>query len=161
MVKDGKKASFTLKSYSGFTYVSRALEVIQQNLSDIGIEVKLELSDWSAFYPSLLDDSMDMDLMNWNWNDAGVMAVLWRTPGYRGHMPDDPELDKLLDDLQTTMDPVKRAEISKQAQQMLLEKMVAVPVQSNWTIYALRSNVQDYHLDFFGMPLMGDIWLSK
>jgi peptide/nickel transport system substrate-binding protein len=161
LVKDGKKASFVIKSYSGFTYVTRALEVIQQNLKDIGIETKIELSDWSAFFPSLLNDDLDMDLMNWNWNDAGVMNVLWRSPGYRGHMPDDPELDKMLDDLQTTMDPVKRAEISKQVQQMLLEKMVAVPVQSNWTIYALRSNVQDYHLDFFGMPLMGDIWLSK
>jgi ABC-type transport system substrate-binding protein len=102
-----------------------------------------------------------MDLMNWNWNDAGVMNVLWRSPGYRGHMPEDPELDKALDDLQITMDPVKRAELSKQVQQMLLEKMVVVPVQSNWTISALRANVMDYHLDFFGMPLMGDIWLSE
>lgn len=159
--KDGKKASFLIKSYSGYTYVTRALEVIQQNLMDIGIETEIELSDWGAFYPSLLEDSLDMDLMNWNWDDAGVMAVLWRSPGYRGHMPEDAELDKVLDELQTTMDPAKRAEISKQAQQMLLEKMVVVPVQANWTIYALRSNVQDYHLDFFGMPLTCDICLSK
>ncbi len=161
LVKDGKRASFLIKSYSGFTYVIRTLEVIQQNLKDIGIETRIELSDWSAFYPSLLEDDLEMDLMNWNWDDPGVMNVLWRSPGYRGHIPPDPELDKVLDDLQSTLDPVKRAEISKEAQRLLLEKMIAVPIQSNWGITAIRSDVQDYHLDFFGMPLVGDIWLTK
>lgn len=161
LVKDGKRASFLIKSYSGFTYVIRTLEVIQQNLKDIGIETEIELSDWSAFYPSLLEDDLEMDLMNWNWDDPGVMNVLWRSPGYRGHIPEDPEMDKVLDELQTTLDPVKRAEISKLAQQMLLERMIAVPIQSNWSISAINSKVQDFHLDFFGMPLVGDIWLSK
>ncbi len=161
LVKDGQRASWTIKSYSGYTYVSRSLEVIQQNLADIGIETRIELSDWSAFYPSLLEDSLDMDMMRWSEYDAVMMNALWRSPGYRGHMPVDAAQDKLLDDMQTAMDPVKRAEISKQAQQMLLENMVVVPIQANWVISAIRSNVQDYHLDFFGYPLMADIWLAK
>jgi len=102
-----------------------------------------------------------MDMMRWSEYDAVMLNALWRSPGYRGHMPADPDLDKLLDDLQTAMDPTKRAEISSQAQQMLLEKMVVVPIQSNWVISVLRSNVQDYHLDFWGYPLMADVWLSK
>jgi peptide/nickel transport system substrate-binding protein len=161
LVKDGQRASWTIKSYSGYTYVTRSLEVIQQNLKDVGIEAKIELSDWSAFYPSLLDDSLDMDMMRWSWADCSVLTVLWRSPGYRGHMPPDAELDSLLDQLLTTMDPVKRDEVSKQAQQMLLEKMVAVPLQANWIISAVRSNVQGYHLDYFGMPLVVDLYLSK
>ncbi len=161
LVKDGVRASWTIKSYSGYAYVTRSLEVIQQNLKDIGIETKLEISDWSAFYPSLLDNNLDMDMMRWSWSDAGVLNVLWRSPGYRGHMPADPELDTVLDQLMTTMDPVKRAEVSRQAQQMLLEKAVAVPLQSNWIISAVRSNVMDYHLDYFGMPLAVDMYLKK
>lgn len=161
LVKDGMRASWTIKSYSGFAYVNRSLEVIQQNLKDIGIETKIELSDWSAFYPSLLEDSLDMDMMRWSWSDSGVLNVLWRSPGYRGHMPEDPVLDPVLDQLMTTMDPVKRAEVSRQAQQMLLEKMVAVPLQSNWIISAVRSNVMGYHLDYFGMPLIVDMYLKK
>ena len=159
--KDGVKASWVIKSYSGYAYVNRSLEVIQQNLKDIGIETKIELSDWSAFYPSLLEDSLDMDMMRWSWSDPGVLTVLWRAPGYRGHMAEDPELDSLLDKLMTTMDPNQRAEISKQAQQMLLEKMIAIPLQSNWLINAVRSNVMGYHLDYFGMPLVVDMYLSE
>jgi peptide/nickel transport system substrate-binding protein len=162
LVKDGMKASWLIKSYSGYNYVTRSLEVIQQNLRDVGIEAKIELSDWSAFYPSLLDDSLEMDMMNWSEYDAGsLMKALWRSPGYRGHLPENPALDKLLDDMQTTLDPVKRNEISRQVQQMLLENMIAVPIQSNWAISVIRSNVQDYHLDFWGYPVMTDIWLSK
>jgi ABC-type transport system substrate-binding protein len=63
--------------------------------------------------------------------------------------------------MQITMDPVKRADISSQTQQMLLENMVVVPIQSNWVISVVRSNVQDYHLDFWGYPIMADIWVSK
>ncbi len=161
LVKDGKKASWVIKSYSGYAYVNRSLEVIQQNLKDIGIETSIELSDWSAFYPSLLDDSLDMDMMRWSEYDAGMLKALWRSPGYRGHMPENPELDKALDELQTTMDPAKRIEISKLAQQLLIENMVVVPIQSNWINTVIRSNVKDYHLDFWGYPLMSDIWLSK
>jgi peptide/nickel transport system substrate-binding protein len=161
LVKDGVKASWTIKSFSGYTYVTRSLEVIQQNLADVGIQVKLELSDWSAFFPSLLDNSLDMDMMRWSWNDPGVLTVLWRSPGYRGHMPADATQDALLDSLLTTMDPAKRAEISSQAQALLLQNMVAVPLQANWIIYAVRSNVQDYHLDYMGLPLIVDTWLTK
>lgn len=162
LVKDGQRASWTIKSYSGYNYVIRSLEVIQQNLADVGIETKIELSDWSAFYPSLLDASLDMDMMRWSEYDAGsLMTALWRSPGYRGHMPVNAALDTLLDNMQITMDPVKRADISSQTQQMLLENMVVVPIQSNWVISVVRSNVQDYHLDFWGYPIMADIWVSK
>lgn len=161
LVKDGMRASWVIKSYSGYSYINRSLEVVQQNLLDIGIETTIELSDWSALYPSLLDDSLDMDMMRWSEYDAVMLNALWRSPGYRGHMPENPALDKLLDDLQTAMDPDERAEISRQAQQMLLENMVVVPIQSNWVISVVRSNVQDYHLDFWGYPIMADIWLYK
>ncbi len=161
LVKDGMRASWTIKSYSGYTYVTRTLEVIQQNLQAVGIETKLEISDWSAFFPSLLDNSTDMDLMRWGWNDPGVLTVLWRSPGYRGHMPADATQDALLDSLLTTMDPAKRAEIASQAQDMVLQNMVAVGIQADWTMVAVRANVQDYHLDFLGLPLMVDVWLSK
>jgi ABC-type transport system substrate-binding protein len=76
-------------------------------------------------------------------------------------MPENAALDTLLDKMQITMDPAKRAEVSSQAQQMLLENMVVVPIQSNWVISVVRANVQDYHLDFWGYPIMADIWVSK
>ena len=159
--KNGQPAKWELRSYSGFAYNDRTMEIIQQNFKAIGIQLTLNTSDWSAFFPSLLKKDWDMAVMNWDWSDQGVLNVLWRSPGYRGHLPPDPELDPVLDNLQSTMDPAKRLDYTKQAQQLLLQKMIAVPIQSNWTVNVLQSNVRDYHFDHLGYVVPGDIWLAK
>ena len=159
--KDGEPASFELSSYSGYTYVIRTMEILQQNFLDVGIEITLKQSDWGAFYPGLKKDSLDMDLMRWGWGDMDVMTVLFRSPGHRGHMPEDAELDAVLDAIETTMDYEARLEIARVAQKMLLERMVIIPIQSDWTLYALDATVQDFHGDHYGYVIPGDIWFEK
>ena len=159
--KDGEPASFELSSYSGYTYVIRTMEILQQNFLDVGIEVTLKQSDWGAFYPGLKKDSLDMDLMRWGWGDMDVMTVLFRSPGHRGHMPEDAELDAVLDAIETTMDYEARLEIARVAQKMLLERMVIIPIQSDWTLYALDATVRDFHGDHYGYVIPGDIWFEK
>lgn len=159
--KDGKPAKFLIRSYAGFTHIQRTLEVIQDNLKDLGIEVKLELSDWGAFYPSLLNDDWDMDLMRWTWGDAVVLSDLFRSPGHRGHLPPDPEIDDVLDRCDTTMDPALRNACVSEAQKVLLQKMIAVPILTNWAMYVTRGEVRDYTIDYSGYLIPGDVWLEK
>lgn len=159
--KDGNPAKFVIKSYSGYTSITRTLEVIQANLKDIGIEVTLETSDWGAFYPSLMEDTWDMDLMRWTWNDAAVLSDLFRSPGHREKLAADPEIDEVLDRCDTTMDTALRTECISEAQKVLLEKMIIVPVQTNWSMYATLKSVQDYTIDFSGYLIPGDVWLQK
>ncbi len=159
--KDGQKASFGMWSYSGYTYVIRSLEILQQNFQDVGIQINIKQSDWGAFYPSLKKDSLDMDLMRWTWGDMDVLTVLFRSPGHRGHMPADPEMDALLDSIETTMNYAERVDIAHQAQILLMQKMVVVPIQADWTLYALNAKVRDFHGDHYGYLLPGDIWFEK
>ena len=159
--KDGQAAKWELRSYAGFAYNDRTMEIIQSNFKDIGIELTLQTSDWGVFFPSLLTKDWDMAVMNWDWSDAGVLNVLWRSPGYRGHLPADPELDPVLDSVQSTMDPDKRLEYAKEAQKLLLQKMIAVPIQSNWSVTVQQANVRDFHYDYIGYIVPGDIWLEK
>jgi len=159
--KDGQPAKFLIRSYAGYTHIQRTLEVIQDNLKDLGIEVELELADWGAFYPSLLETDWDMDLMRWTWGDPVVMSDLFRSPGHRGHLPPDPEIDDVLDRCDTTMDPDLRAACASEAQRVLLEKMLAVPILTNWAMYVTRGEVRDYTIDFSGYLLPGDVWLEK
>jgi peptide/nickel transport system substrate-binding protein len=159
--KNGEIASFEMRSYSGYTYVIRTLEILQQNFLDVGIEITLKQSDWGAFYPSLKNDKLDMDLMRWGWGDMDVMTVLFRSPGHRGHMPADAELDAVLDQIETTMDYDARLDIARQAQVLLLQRMVIIPIQSDWTLYALNASVRDFHGDHYGYVIPGDIWFEK
>ncbi|MBI4731435.1 MAG: hypothetical protein HY781_04785 [Chloroflexi bacterium] len=159
--KDGEIASFEMWSYTGYTYVPRTLEVIQQNFLDVGIEIEIKLSDWGAFYPSLKRDGLDMDLMRWTWGDMDVMTVLFRSPGHRGHIPEDAELDAVLDAIETTMDFEQRLDLARQAQTLLLGRMLIVPIQADWTMYALSADVRDFHTDYFGYLIAGDLWIEK
>ena len=160
--KDGEPAQFLIRSYSGFTHIDRTLEVIQDNLGDIGIEAELETSDWGAFYPSLLEhDEWDMDLMRWTWSDPVVLSDLFRSPGHRETLADNPEIDSVLDRCDTTMDPAVRAVCVGEAQQVLLEEMITAPILTNWAMYATQGNVQDYTIDYLGYLLPGDIWLES
>lgn len=159
--KDGQKASFGMWSYSGYTYVIRTLEILQQNFKAVGIEINIKQSDWGAFYPSQKKDTLDMDLMRWTWGDMDVMTVLFRSPGDRGHIPPDAELDKVLDSIETTMDPVQRIDLAHQAQVLLLQRMLIIPIQADWTMYALKASVRDFHGDHYGYIIPGDIWFQK
>jgi peptide/nickel transport system substrate-binding protein len=158
--KDGQNASFEMRSYSGYTYVTRTLEILQQDFLDVGIEITIKQSDWGAFYPSLKNDSLQMDLMRWTWGDVDVLSVLFRSPGHRGHLPEDAELDAVLDSLDTTMDYDQRIEIVKEAQRLLLQKMIVVPIQSDWSMYAIQANIMDFHTDHTYI-IPGDIWFQK
>jgi peptide/nickel transport system substrate-binding protein len=159
--KDGKPAEFEMRSYTGYTYVIRTLEILQQNFADVGIKLKITQADWGVFYVALKLNSLDMDLMRWTWGDMDVMTVLFRSPGHTGHAPADAELDGVLDALETTMDYNQRIELAKQAQVLLLQKMIIVPVQADWMMFATKANLHDFHFDRTGNIIPGDIWFEK
>jgi peptide/nickel transport system substrate-binding protein len=159
--KDGKSANFELRSYTGYTYITRSLEVFQKNLQDIGIKATPSLTDWGAFYPSLTKKDWDIAMIGWNWGDANVLKVLFRSPGHRGQIPADGTLDPVLDSLDTTMDPAQRIKIASEAQKLILQKYLVVPIQCAWNMFAIQANVMDLHYDHYGYFLMGDLWIQK
>jgi peptide/nickel transport system substrate-binding protein len=160
--KDGIPAKFEIRSYAGFTHIVRTLEIVQDNLKDLGIEVEIELADWGAFYPSLLEnDDWDMDLMRWTETDASVLTSLFRSPGHREKLSANPKVDDVLDRCDSTMDPDLRMECVAEAQQVLLDEMIAVPIITNWNIFVTGGNVKDYTLDYYGGLIPGDVWLEK
>ena len=160
--KDGQPAKFVVRSYAGFNHIVRTLEVVQANLKNIGIEIEIELSDWGAFYDSLWEaDTWHMELMRWTWPDAIVMHTLFRSPGHFEKLPEDPEIDDVLDKVATTMDPEVRAQYISEAQKVILEKATVIPILTNWAMFATQSYVEDYTLDFNGALIPGDVWLSK
>ncbi len=159
--KDGKPAKFELRSYTGYAYVTRSIEVIQSNLKAVGIDVNIALSDWGAFYPSLLKKDWDIAMIGWNWGDANVLKVLFRSPGHRGQIPPDPVLDPVLDSIDTTMDPAQRLKIASEAQKLILQRYLVTPIQCAWSMYAIQANIMDFHYDHYGYFLPGDIWFEQ
>ncbi len=159
---DGNPLKFKLTSYAGFTHITRTLEVVQANLKAIGIEVTLETAEWGAFYASLQEPNADWDieLMRWTDRDPSILSNIFRSPGHIMVYPEGP-WDEVLDRCDATMDPTERAVCVGEAQKLLIENAMSVPILSNWLMYAVRKEVQDYHLDYLSYLLPSDIWIQE
>jgi len=157
LYKDRKAARFVLRSYSGNEAISRSLAVIQNNLKAIGIEVRIDTSDWGAFYPSLLKGDWDMALLRWTSSDPSVLSDLFRSPGHRAGLPPNPLVDSVLDRCNASVLPAVRFKCVSEAQAVLLDSLVAMPVASSWAIVATSSRIRGYVVDGQGYLLPGDI----
>jgi len=158
----GAPVVWKVTSYAGFTHINRTLEVVQANLKDLGIEMVIETAEWGAFYASLQepDADWDMELMRWTDRDPSILSNIYRSPGHIGTYPAGP-WDEVLDRCDATMDPAERFDCIGEAQKLLLENASSVPILTNWSMYAVRKEVMDYHLDYTGYLLASDIWIQK
>lgn len=124
--KDGEKFSFTIKTSQGESREKVAV-VAQQQYKEIGIEVDIEVMEWSAFVE-------DTGPPNWNF-DAQVSGMSIGSdpdPSYFWHSKEiesglnysaysNPEVDELLDKNTKVLDQEKRAEIIRKADAIVAE----------------------------------------
>ncbi|MGE8204657.1 peptide-binding protein [Heyndrickxia sp. NPDC080065] len=68
LVKDGKRFSFTLKTNKGNKLREDAVVVIQQQLKEIGIEVKPQIVENSALIKQLMPPNWDYDAVVMGWS---------------------------------------------------------------------------------------------
>ncbi len=158
--KDGRPAKFACWTYSGFETVKRGCEIIQANLKDVGLDVSVQLTDFGTMSGQMPKAQFDFDLMRWTYADPTILSLLFKTPGWV-KLFSDSSLDAVLNQADTTLDPKRRVERVKQAQVMILQKAVIIPILTDWLITGARAEVQGLHLDHFGGILYQDVWLKR
>lgn len=159
--RQGQAARIVLRGVSGSDSIDRALAIVQSNLKAVGIEARIETSDWGAFYPGLLKHDWDLAMMGWTWPDGSVMGTLWRSPGHRDHLKPYPALDDTLERCSTTVEPAARNRCLARAQKLIVEQVTTIPAFSRWTLEAVQAEVQDWHLDGNGYLLPGDVKVPR
>jgi peptide/nickel transport system substrate-binding protein len=157
--KDGREARFQIRSYAN-PITDRALAVIQSNLAALGVQVTITTGDWGTFYPSLLREGWDMALNRWTYNDPLVMTNLFRPPGHRRTLPPDEELTRILNGVESTLDPEERAKFVADAQRALLERRLMLPILTNHAVTIIQAGLQNYQFDYLNQVLQGDVKMS-
>ena len=140
--------------------MKRGCEIIQANLKDVGVDVAVKLTDFGTLSGEMPKAQFDFDLMRWTYADPTILSLLFKTPGWE-KLFSDPSLDALLNRADSTLDPAKRVQAVKDAQVMILQKAVIVPILTDWLITGARAQVQGLHLDHFGALIYQDVWLTK
>jgi len=156
--KDGKPASYTILTANAAILKTRA-EIIAANLKDVGIELKIRIVDPPSFLATAKAGDYELLFTSTGWFDASFFAIHFKTPGWNGQFS-SPELDKLIAQLDVTVDPNLRIDLTKQLQQYINNQALVVPVLSRWSGVAFNNKVQGFKTDTLGNAMYHEVWFS-
>jgi peptide/nickel transport system substrate-binding protein len=150
-VKGGRRLQLTLE-VSGNELQRPAPELVQSQLKDVGIDVKLDVPTSAAYYDMLEEGQGDMFAEIGSQNDANPIflgALFTAEPGgfadYAGSFGAGAEYDRVFTQAIGSPDTEEVRRLAAQAMQIAVDKVVAVvPLAGINRVWGLRRNVQGF-----------------
>ena len=103
-------------------------ELIQSNLRDIGVEVSIDIIEWSAYLADTAAGLHDMFVLGWSTltgdSDYGIYPLFHSSEiggGNRTHFS-NPDVDRLLEAGRVETNPARRDEIYREVVQILVDE---------------------------------------
>ncbi len=163
MTKDGKQLEFTVWTYARMTNV-RIGVVLQSQLRAVGIKMNIEQLEPATLLAQTPRGEHDAILIGYGWPDADILYYFFHSSRLqttnRVHYV-NAQVDKLLEDGQTIVDPAKRLEVYKQLQRILLAEVPWVPLASELAVNFNQPYMQDVYYDKFGNLLLLDAYRAR
>jgi peptide/nickel transport system substrate-binding protein len=128
-------------------------EAMQQDLKEVGINAKLVTYEWGTYLQKTGSGEHDMALLGWtgdNGDPDNFLNVLLASKSATKENAlniayyKNPEVDKILDQAQTTIDKNERQRLYFQAQQMLVDAAPWVPIAYVKPPVGLQDQVQGF-----------------
>jgi peptide/nickel transport system substrate-binding protein len=144
----------------------RPAEFAQSAWKQIGIDVNLETMAYAATAPIMLRGEHNIARIGFSATDPEFMYSLYHSdsiPGtnFNRTMTKFPELDKLIEDMNSEADQAKRQSLSQAAQRFIMDNALVVPLYLVVFVYTVASQVQDVKYDLGASPYYYNIWLAK
>jgi peptide/nickel transport system substrate-binding protein len=128
LVKDGNPFEFTVLTNAGNEARSKTAAILQQNLAEVGIRMKIRTVEWAAFINEFIDKrNFDAVILGWNITPDPDQFDIWHSSktglkelNFVGFS--NPEVDRLLDEGRSTFDLEKRKKAYFRIQEILAEE---------------------------------------
>ncbi|MFJ2838873.1 ABC transporter substrate-binding protein [Nocardia sp. NPDC087230] len=159
--KNGERLSFSVTFSQVFAGNQAILELVQQQLRQVGVELTLDLvsgpestakmnsKDYDSFYSN--STRADGDILRTSFSLTG------RNLNARGPIP---ALDETLDKQLATNDPAARAALLGTAQQLILDNGLYLPTVELSQAIGAAANTQDLKFEASARLQFFDTWLS-
>jgi len=128
LVKDGQPFEFTVLTNAGNDARAKTAAILQQNLAEVGIRIKIRTVEWAAFINEFIDKrKFDAVILGWNITPDPDQFDIWHSsktgPKELNHIGfANPEVDRLLDEGRSTFDLEKRKKAYFRIQEILAEE---------------------------------------
>jgi len=159
----GKRLSFSIINIAGYTDWVASVQVIQDNLKQVGIEIKPDNLDSQAYYDKLFTGNFELAYGSVNTSPGPNPYYELRntlhsaTTAPIGHLATgnygrykNPNVDTLFDQFGATTDSAKQHDLIKQVENAMLDDVPVIPVTEGvaWYQYSTK--------DFAGWPTKDD-----
>ena len=128
LVNDGQPFEFTVLTNAGNDARAKTAAILQQNLAEVGIRMKIRTVEWAAFINEFIDKrKFDAVILGWNITPDPDQFDIWHSsktgPKELNHVGfANPEVDRLLDEGRSTFDLEKRKKAYFRIQEILAEE---------------------------------------
>ncbi|WP_437735079.1 ABC transporter substrate-binding protein [Sorangium sp. So ce1335] len=141
-VKDGKPMRFEINVVTGWSDWVRAVQIIAQNLKQIGVDASIRAYDFSAFFEALQKGTFDLS-MGWtvveptpyNYYRELMSAELVKPVGEASarnwHRYGDKEVDKLLQQFESATEFAEQKRILDEVQVLYAQNAPVIPLFKN------------------------------
>ncbi len=126
--KDGRRFEFTVMTNAGNEARSKTAAILQQNLAEVGIRMRIQTVEWAAFINQFIDKrAFDAVILGWSLSPDPDQYEIWHSSktgpkelNFIGFS--NPEVDKLLEEGRSTFDIGKRKKAYFRIQEILAEE---------------------------------------
>jgi len=159
----GKRLSFSIINIAGYTDWVASVQVIQDNLKQVGIELKPQNLESTAYFDKLFTGNFELAYGSVNTSpgpnpyyelrntlDSRTTAALGQTAAGNYGRYQNPAVDALFDQFGATTDSAKQHDLIKQVEAAMLEDVPVIPATEGvaWYQYSTK--------DFAGWPTKDD-----
>ncbi|NPA15192.1 MAG: peptide-binding protein [Deferribacteres bacterium] len=124
--KDGKPFEFTIVTNQGNSQRINTAEIIQYELAQVGVKVKIRVLEWQALLRAIYDRNFQAIILGWSlgadpdpydiWHSSKTKPGEFNFVGYK-----NPEVDRLIEEARRIFDRKKRAELYHKIQRLIYE----------------------------------------
>lgn len=131
--------------------------LMKNDLAAVGIETTIEVLEWSAFNDLLKNARQDLFMIAWIADTPDPDTFIFPcfhsgSAGEGGNYVyyNNPELDKLLEKARVSNEDKERAELYKEAQELVYDQCVWLPLCYSELLVGSNKNIDGLHLSPFG-----------
>ncbi len=159
--KNGQPLQVTLWTWNATTQ-EKVAQVIQNQLNQIGFDVKLETMEPGSLLARLgtADDTSHFDLMSWGWTEPHMLLMMTQTTAGIGlYRPE--EYQTLVVEASRVVDHEERCRLYLEAMKIMLRDAAMVPLWSPVSVVGARKEVKGFKIGPQGIYVYEDATIES
>ena len=147
--RDGRPLAFTLITQAGYAIRENVAQTIQQQLRDVGVDVRVELHDGTALSAIWFEGRFEAMLHWWQMPSDPELTTFFaadRTPpaGRNINYFRDDELTKVVYASDRTVDPAERTRLLHRAQLLIADAVPEIPLYTVTRLDAVPATLKGF-----------------